>query len=187
MNMRTGWKALAAAAAILAATPAAAQLTVGARAPDFWTEGATGGRPFRLHLAEQLRDGPLILYFYPRAFTEGCTLEAHAFSEAAPQFRALGARVVGVSADDLDKLTRFSVEACRSAFPVAAATPAMIDGYRVRFRAGAPMANRTSFLIAPDGRILAVHSDLNWQGHVPAMMTALREWRRTHPVRRGRR
>jgi len=173
--MRT-WLKLLAAAAMMAAQPAAAQLAAGAHAPDFWTDGAIGGRPFRLHLTEQLHDGPLVLYFYPRAFTEGCTLEAHAFSEAAQQFRALGARVVGVSADDAATLARFSVEACRSAFPVATATPAMIDNYQVRLRAGATMTNRTSFLIAPDGRILAVHSDLNWQSHVPAMLAAVRAW-----------
>lgn len=183
--MRTRFRTLAAAAALLAASPAAAQLAAGARAPDFRTDGATGGRPFRLHLAEQLQDGPLVLYFYPRAFTQGCTLEAHAFSEAAPRFRALGARVVGVSADDAATLARFSVEACRNAFPVATATPAMIDGYQVRLRPGAAMTNRTSFLIAPDGRILVVYSNGDWRGHVPAMLAAVRDWR-AHQ-RRGRR
>jgi peroxiredoxin Q/BCP len=178
--MRQWMKAAAACLALFAASPAAAQLQQGARAPDFWTAGAVGGRAFRLHLAEQLQDGPLVLYFYPRAFTEGCTLEAHAFSEAAPRFRALGARVLGLSADDADTLRRFSVEACRSAFPVATATPAMIDGYQVRLRPGAAMSNRTSFLIAPGGRILAVYSNPEWQGHVPAMMAALQRWRAQH-------
>src|SRR5690606_24424000 len=111
------------AAAALAVMPGAAipALPVGAQAPDFTTTGALAGRPFRLNLAEQLRHGPVVLYFYPRSFTQGCTLEAHAFSEAAPRFRAAGARVIGMSADDQETLRRFSVEACRNAFPVAAA------------------------------------------------------------------
>jgi peroxiredoxin len=92
-------------------------------------------------------------------------------------FRRLGVNVVGVSADDSETLRRFSVEGCRSAFPVAAASDAMIDSYRVRLRAGSPMSNRTSFLIAPNGRILAVHSAGDWQGHVPAMLAAARDWR----------
>lgn len=156
------------------AGPATAALPVGAQAPDFWTEGSVGGRPFRLHLAEQLRRGPLVLYFYPRAFTEGCTLEARAFSEAMDDFRRLGVNVVGVSADDSETLRRFSVEACRSAFPVATATSAMIDSYDVRLRAGAPMSNRTSFLIGRDGRIRAVHSAGDWHDHVPTMLAAAR-------------
>ena len=160
-----------------AAGPASAALTEGAKAPDFRTSGALGGKAFRLHLAEQLRKGPVVLYFYPKAFTQGCTLEAHAFSEAAKDFRALGATVVGASADDAETLARFSTEACRSAFPVATATPAMIDGYDVRLKPGAPMSNRTSYLIAPDGRILAVHSAMDWKGHVPAMLDAAKAWR----------
>ena len=166
--------AMIAAMLLVLAGPATAALPVGAQAPDFWTEGSVGGRTFRIHLAEQLREGPLVLYFYPRAFTEGCTLEARAFSEAMDDFRALGVNVVGVSADDAETLRRFSVEACRSAFPVATATPQMIDAYDVRLRAGSPMSNRTSFLIGRDGRILAVHSAGDWQGHVPAMLAAAR-------------
>ena len=72
-----------------------------ATAPDFITTGALAGRPFRLNLARALRNGPVVLYFYPRAFTEGCTLEARAFSEAAADFRRAGARVIGLSADEL--------------------------------------------------------------------------------------
>jgi thioredoxin-dependent peroxiredoxin len=166
--------AMIAALLLALAGPATAALPVGARAPDFWTEGSVGGQAFRLHLAEQLRRGPLVLYFYPRAFTEGCTLEARAFSEAMDDFRRLGVNVVGVSADDSETLRRFSVEACRSAFPVATASTSMIDSYDVRLRAGSPMASRTSFLIGRDGRIRAVHSAGDWQGHVPAMLAAAR-------------
>jgi len=171
---------------LLVATPAPAALTQGTKAPDFRTSGASAGKPFRLHLTEQLRRGPVILYFFPKAFTQGCTLEAHAFSEAAKDFRAVGATVIGASADDAETLARFSTEACRSAFPVATATDAMIDGYDVRLKPGAAVSNRTSYLIAPDGRILAVHSEMDWKGHVPAMLAAARQWRQQQGRKSGR-
>ena len=110
---------------VLAATvasPAMAALPVGAKAPDFVTTGAVGGKSFKLHLAQQLRKGPVVLYFFPKAFTSGCTAEAHAFSESIGDFKKAGARVIGMSADDLPTLKKFSVEECRSAFPVATAT-----------------------------------------------------------------
>ncbi len=181
--MRLG---LAFAALALALIPSAAipALPVGAAAPDFTTSGALAGRPFRLRLREQLRHGPVVLYFYPRAFTEGCTLEAHAFSEAAAEFRQLGARVVGMSADDYDTLRRFSVEACRNAFPVATATPETIRAYDVLLRAGSPMTNRTSFVIAPDGHIIYAYSDLDYRNHVTNTLAAVREWRAAQQRRR---
>jgi peroxiredoxin Q/BCP len=166
--------ALALAFVSSAATPA---LPTGARAPNFVTGGALAGRPFRMNLAEQLRHGPVVLYFYPRAFTEGCTLEAHAFSEASRDFRRAGARVIGMSADDYETLRRFSVEACRNAFPVATASPETIRAYDVRLREGAAMTNRTSFVIAPNGRIIYAYSDLDYRNHVANTLRAVREWR----------
>src|SRR6476660_6740064 len=110
------------AAAALAA-PAAAALKVGDKAPDFTTMGAVGGKEFKVHLAEQLKKGPVVLYFFPKAFTSGCTAEAHAFSESIGAFKKAGAEVIGMSADKLATLKDFSVKECRSAFPVATATP----------------------------------------------------------------
>jgi len=159
------------------ATSAAAALRPGAKAPDFVTMGAMAGKPFQLHLKRELRNGPVVLYFYPKAFTKGCTLEARAFSEAAPEFRKAGARVIGMSADDLPTLKRFSVEGCRNAFPVATATAATIRAYDVsmpvvgRVRT---MSNRTSYVIGRDGRIAFVHSDLDWSGHVEKTLAAVR-------------
>jgi peroxiredoxin len=164
---------LAFAALASLAVPAAAALSVGAKAPDFTTTGALGGKPFRLHLAEQLRHGPVVLYFYPKAFTQGCTLEAKAFSDAAPEFRKAGARVIGMSADDLPTLQKFSVEACRGRFPVATASPAVINAYDVKLPM-VSMTNRTSYVIAPDGRIAFVHSDLSWKEHVQKTLAAVR-------------
>ena len=160
------------------ALPASAALEVGAKAPDFVTTGAIGGKPFRLNLKRELRKGPLVLYFYPKAFTQGCTLEAKAFSDAMPEFRKAGARVIGLSGDDLPTLRRFSVEACRSSFPVATASPATIAAYDVALKDRPGLSNRTSFVIARDGRIVYVHSDMDWSGHVEKTLAAVRALKR---------
>jgi peroxiredoxin len=164
-------------AATLAGGSAHAALQVGSKAPDFVTTGALAGKPFRLHLAEQLHKGPVVLYFYPKAFTKGCTLEAHAFSEAAADFKKAGAAVIGMSADDLPTLQRFSTEECRNAFPVAIATRPIIKAYDVAMpvvNTVSTMTNRTSYVIAPNGRVTFVHSDLDWSQHVQKTLAAVR-------------
>ncbi|MEQ7873596.1 peroxiredoxin [Sphingomonas sp. ASV193] len=175
--MRRALTPLLATLFALAAVPADAALPVGTRAPDFRTVGALGGKPFGIHLAERLKKGPVVLYFYPKAFTSGCTMEAHAFSEAMPEFKRLGATVIGMSADDLGTLKQFSVKECRSAFPVAVATPNTIKAYDVSMPMVGmvrPMTNRTSYVIAPDGRIVMVYSDLDWKDHVAKSLAAVR-------------
>ncbi|MDT9599627.1 peroxiredoxin [Sphingosinicella rhizophila] len=170
--------ALAAAFAV-ALTPVAtaAALREGAKAPDFTTRGALAGKPFRLNLKEQLRRGPVVLYFFPKAFTQGCTLETRAFSEANPEFQKAGARVIGLSADDYPTLAKFSVEECRNAFPVAIATPAMIKAYDVLLKEGMAYTNRTSYVIAPDGQILYAHSEPDWKDHVKNTLAAVQKWK----------
>jgi len=158
----------------LATEPVAAALPVGAKAPDIRTMGALGGKAFRLHLAEQLRHGPVVLYFFPKAFTEGCTLETKAFADAMPQFRAAGARVIGMSRDDLPTLKRFSTEACRSKFPVAMASPATVKAYDVVLKIKPELADRTSYVIDGDGRIVMVHSELDWKEHVARTLAAVK-------------
>jgi peroxiredoxin len=163
--------------ALTAATPAAAALPVGAKAPSFVTTGAMAGKPFQLNLKRELRKGPVVLYFFPKAFTKGCTLEARAFSEASDEFRKAGARVIGMSADDLPTLKRFSVEECRNAFPVATATAATIKAYDVAMPVVGkltPMSNRTSYVIDRNGRIAFVHSKLDWSEHVQKTLAAVR-------------
>lgn len=160
------------------AQPLAAALPVGAKAPDFKTTGALAGKPFKLHLKDQLRHGTLVLYFFPKAFTQGCTLEAKAFADAMPQFRKAGARVVGMSADDLDTLKRFSTEACRSAFPVAIASPATIRDYDVVLKQKPELTDRTSYVIDRNGRIVMVHSELDWKDHVAKTLAAVKALKR---------
>jgi peroxiredoxin len=157
------------------AQPLAAALPVGAKAPEIRTMGALGGKTFKLDLKDQLRHGPVVLYFYPKAFTQGCTLEAKAFADAMPEFRKAGARVVGMSADDLDTLKRFSTEACRSAFPVATASPATIKAYDVVLKQKPKLSDRTSYVINRNGRIVMVHSDLDWKDHVAKSLATVRE------------
>ncbi|WP_294123267.1 peroxiredoxin [Sphingomonas sp.] len=158
----------------LSSQPLAAALPVGAQAPDFTTTGAVGGKPFRLHLKDQLKHGPVVLYFFPKAFTQGCTLEAHAFAEAIPEFRKAGARVVGMSADDLDTLKKFSTEACRNKFPVATASPDTIKAYDVVLKQKPELTDRTSYVIDRKGRIVMVHSDLDWKDHVAKTLAAVK-------------
>lgn len=164
---------LAGLVSLVIAAPATAALPVGARAPEIQTLGAVGGKTFKLDLQQQLKKGPVVLYFFPKAFTQGCTLEAHAFSEAMPEFRKAGAQVIGMSADDIDTLRRFSVEECRSAFPVASARPATIRAYDVALKKMPGVTARTSYVIARDGRIAMVHDDLDWSQHVAKTLAAV--------------
>ena len=174
---------LAAAAAFPFLVPslAHAELAVGAKAPEFATQGALAGKNFSFDLKRALKKGPVVLYFYPKAFTQGCTLEAHAFAEAANDFKAAGATVIGMSADDLPTLKRFSTEECRNKFAVASATPAVIKAYDVAFvREGKDtgLSNRTSYVIGKDGKVKLAHSDLDWREHVNLTLAKVREMAR---------
>src|ERR1700675_4913426 len=110
---------LALSSAALAA-PLYAAMAPDVQALDFTTQAPLAGKPFTFSLAAALKTGPVVLYFYPAAFTPGCTVEAHEFAEATDKFKALGATVIGVSHDPIDTLNRFSVSECRSKFAVAA-------------------------------------------------------------------
>jgi peroxiredoxin Q/BCP len=158
----------------LISMPASAALPIGAKAPDFTTTGAVGGKPFKLHLAEQLKKGPVVLYFFPKAFTTGCTAEAHAFSDSIADFKKAGAQVVGMSADDLPTLKKFSVEECRSAFPVATATPMTQKAYDVAWAAHPGLTTRTSYVIDRKGKIAMVHDDLDFSKHVAKTLEAVK-------------
>jgi thioredoxin-dependent peroxiredoxin len=164
---------LATAIAGLSAAPVIAALPVGAKAPDFTTTGAVGGKEFKLHLAEQLKHGPVVLYFFPKAFTSGCTAEAHAFSASIGDFKKAGAQVIGMSGDDLKTLHDFSTRECRSAFPVATATPETQKAYDVAWAAHPGITTRTSYVIAPSGKIVMVHDDLDFSQHVAKTLAAV--------------
>ena len=160
------------------AAPSIAALPSGTKAPDFVTAGSVGGKEFKLHLKDQLKKGPVVLYFFPKAFTEGCTLEARAFSQAMPEFKKAGAQVIGMSADKLDTLKDFSKKECRDAFPVATATPEVVKAYDVVLKQKPSLTSRTSYVIARDGRIVMVHDDLKWNEHVSKTLAAVRSLKR---------
>lgn len=159
--------------AAFAVTGASAELPKGAAAPVFATEAALAGKAFGFNLKAALAKGPVVLYFYPKAFTQGCTLEANAFAAAMPQFKAAGASVIGMSNDDIATLQRFSREECRDAFPVGVASAQVIAAYDVAL-GNSGLASRTSYVIARDGRIVAVHSSQDYRGHVEKTLAAVR-------------
>lgn len=172
---------VAAVAACTLTTPALAALAVGDKAPDFATQASLAGKPFPFALKDALQQGPVVLYFYPKAYTSVCTVEAHEFAEATPEFEMLGARVIGISGDDIETLNRFSVEACRNKFAVAAASKEVIKAYDVALPVVSDRSNRTSYVIAPDGTIIYVYTALDAEGHVRNTLDAVRKWRAAKP------
>jgi peroxiredoxin len=180
--------ALAAAAALTAA-PAWADLKPGAKAPDFTAPAYLDGKPFTYRLADALKTGPVVVYFFPAAHTKGCNLEAHLFSEAVDRFKAQGASVIGVTAGKVGELADFSKETehCAGRFPVAADPGAKIaHQYDTRFSmAGVTMpgdlSGRTSYVVAPDGRIVSAYSNLDPSEHVDRTLAAVKAWRAKQP------
>ncbi len=166
---------------LLAAPGAYAALPDGSMAPDFTAQASLGGNSYTFSLADALKKGPVVLYFYPAAFTPGCTIEAHDFATAMHKFTALGATVIGVSHDGIAKLQRFSVSECRKKFPVASdASGEIMKEYDAVLAKHPEYANRTSYVIAPDGKILYSYTNLNPAEHVANTMAVVRRWDKAH-------
>jgi peroxiredoxin len=164
-------------------TSAWAALDVGDRAPNFSIPAAIGGKVFTFSLSDSLAKGPVVLYFFPLAFSEGCSFEAHQFAEATAQFQALGASVIGVSADNIDTLSKFSTQACQSKFPVASdEAKKVIDSYDAVMRSRPEFANRISYVIGPDGSVVYNYVSLNPERHVEKMLRALQDWAHAKPT-----
>jgi peroxiredoxin Q/BCP len=167
--------------AVLASGSALAALSVGAKAPDFTTQAALGGKEFTFTLADALKKGPVVLYFFPAAFTPGCTQEAHDFAEATDQFAALGATVIGVTAGNPNRVTEFSSVECRNKFAVAAdPDQKVIKQYDAVLKQKPEWADRTSYVIAPDGKILLTYTNLDPGEHVTRTMAAVKAWHDQH-------
>ena len=168
----------------LASTGTLAALPNGTKAPDFTAQASLAGKPFTFSLAEALRQGPVVLYFYPAAFTSGCTIEAHDFAEATEKFKALGTTVIGVSHDDIETLNKFSVSECRSKFAVAAdADKKIMKAYDAQLFLRPDWAKRTSYVIAPSGEILYSYNSLNPDKHVANTMAAVKKWAEEHKAK----
>lgn len=160
-----------------------AALQQGAKAPDFTLNAAQGGKPFSLSLKQTLKKGPVVLYFFPAAFTTGCTMEAHLFAEANDDFNRLGARVVGVTAGNIDRIAEFSKSECRDKFAVAADPGARVAAKYDTTMQGpnkTTLSNRTSFVIAPNGAILLSYTDSKPQAHIEKTLAAVRAWKAKH-------
>lgn len=160
---------------------ASAVLKPGDKAPDFTTQASLGGKAYTYSLADALKKGPVVLYFYPAAFTQGCTIEAHEFADAVDEYRKYGATVIGVSHDDIETLKRFSVSECRSKFPVAADGDGHIIGaYDAAMPLIGKMARRVSYVIAPDGTIVYEYTSLSPDKHVQNTLDAVKRWADDH-------
>jgi peroxiredoxin len=169
------------AAGLLAAGPAMAALQVGAAAPDFETKASQGGKVFPFKLSDALKNGPVVLYFYPAAFTPGCTEEAHEFADAVPQYQALGATVIGVSQDGIAKLQKFSVSECRSKFAVASDKSGKISrNYDAVLSGMLGYSNRTSYVIFPDDKVGYTYTALDPAHHVSNTLAAVKAWKAAH-------
>lgn len=168
---------------LLFAAPALAALKPGAAAPDFTTRGAIAGKVVQIHLADALKKGPVVLYFFPAAFTSGCNAEAHAFAEEIDAFTKAGATVIGMSADTVPVLQKFSTQKCAGKFAVASAGPRVVAAYDVDYGKLVPIngsaprqiTTRTSYVIAPDGKIVYAHSDPDPAGHISGTLAAVKQ------------
>lgn len=174
--------AAAALALSLVAAPAFAALKVGASAPDFSSTAFLAGKASPFKLSDALKKGPVVLYFFPSAFTSGCTAEAHEFAVATPEFAAMGASVVGVTAGRVADLAEFSRSECRNAFPVAGVTKETIKAYDAVLMLKPDLSDRTTYVIAPNGKILLAYTALTDPlSHIAKAKEAVAAWRRAHP------
>src|SRR5262245_43232503 len=153
------------------AVPALAALKEGDKAPTFQAKASLAGKPFDYSLSDSLKKGPVIVYFYPSAFTQGCNIQAHEFSANMDKITAAGASVIGVSLDSIERLNDFSADPNYCAGKVAVAsdpTGSIAKSYDLMVREGAAgikdsrgveidhgFAERTTFIVTPDGKVAA--------------------------------
>lgn len=171
------------AALALVAAPLNAALKEGATAPTFVAKGAMAGKPVTFDLAKALKKGPVVLYFFPAAFTPGCNIEAQMFAEAIPEFTKAGATVIGVTQGNVEQLEDFSGKHCAGKFAVAAATDRMKKAYDVELKrpdgTSAGVTDRTTFVIAPSGKIVLTYSDMKPNGHITQSLAAVKALRKS--------
>ena len=154
-----------------------AALDLGDRAPEFSAVGSIAGNPFEFKMSDALRQGPVVLYFFPLAFSADCSIEAHEFAEAVEDYKKLGATVIGVSRDDIETQKRFSATECRGKFAVIAdPSQVIMKSYDAVMALKPDFANRVSYVISPDGTVVYQYTSLNPSRHVQRTLTALREW-----------
>ncbi len=173
------------------AIPALAALKEGDAAPDFTTQASLDGKPFKYSLKDALKKGPVVVYFYPSAYTSGCNIQAHNFALYIDQFAAAGATVVGVSLDNIARLNDFSAdpEYCAGKLIVASdedskiaksydlkimdARQGMKDSRGVDIGHG--FAERTTFVVTPDGKVAATVGGMSPATNVKMALNAVQQ------------
>lgn len=158
------------------ASTAIAALKVGTKAPDFSAPAYLAGKPFTFNLAEVLKKGPVVVYFFPAAHTSGCNVEAHLFSEAIDKFKAQHATVIGITAGNISELADFSKETehCGGKFAVAADNGAKIARqYDALLKLKPGWSDRTSYVIAKDGTVAYTYSAMSPNQHVKQTLEAV--------------
>jgi len=154
-----------------------AELKIGTKAPEFSLPAFLAGQPFKFDLKDALKKGPVVVYFFPAAHTSGCNVEAHLFSEAIDQFKALNTTVIGVTAGNTDQLADFSKETehCSGKFAVAADEGAKVaKDYDSLLTMKPGWSNRTSYVIDPSGSVAAAYSAMDPKDHVSQMLAAVK-------------
>ncbi|MEJ8858044.1 peroxiredoxin [Variovorax robiniae] len=155
--------------------PAVAALDVGQKVAPFTAQAALAGKPFTYSLQEALAKGPVVVYFFPAAFSVGCSIEAHAFADAMDQFAALNTSVIGISTDDMETLAKFSSQVCQGKFPVASDESRNItQSFDAVMQTRPEYANRISYVIAPNGTVVTYYQSLNPFKHVEKMLDAVK-------------
>ena len=183
--------ALAATACL--AAPAFAALENGAKATALTATGMLGGKEFTFNLSDALKKGPVVVYFFPAAFTAGCTVETKMFADAADEFKAAGATLIGVTGgakladgtmasakDNLARLAEFSAEHCRDKFAIAAVTTDTIKSYDVVLPAKADWSDRTSYVIGQDGKIALAYTASKPDEHVAKTLETVKALKAAH-------
>ena len=183
----------AAPAARPAPAPAAPSLQVGDSAPDFTAKAYENGKETSINLKTALKKGPVVLYFFPGAFTAGCNVEAKNFADAIDGYKKVGAQVVGITggfgtadkagpaATSLDEAVKdFSTEKCNGKFPVAVASADTIAAYKAVLTQRPGWSNRTSYVITPDDKIVLAYVNLGPDGHVDKTLKAVQDWKAAH-------
>jgi peroxiredoxin Q/BCP len=177
----------------VAAVPAMAALKVGDAAPQFTAQASLAGKTFTFSLKKALQKGPVVVYFYPSAYTGGCDIEAHTFAQDSRKFASAGATIIGVSLDSIERLNDFSADPkyCAGKFPTASDAGGTISkSYDVAVQQGPPglkdvrgveighgFADRTTFVIARNGKIVRVISNTSPAEHVAKALMAVQHLR----------
>jgi peroxiredoxin Q/BCP len=173
------------------ALPAMAALQAGDAAPEFTAQASLNGKDFTYSLKDALKKGPVVVYFYPSAYTNGCNVQAHTFAVNKDKFTAAGASIIGVSLDSIQRLNDFSADPnfCAGKFPTASDADGKIaKEYQLTVKEGPPglkdtrgveighaFAERTTFIVTPDGRIADIIGGLAPDKNVEQALQAVQQ------------